>query len=373
MTKKLITALLSLSLALPLAVYSASAAPMAPSVAIIDTGIDDTLPSFQGKIVTQVCILEFTLCPNGTSFEESPRAAVIPSNFINSNGFEHGTQMASALLLANPNLNIVFIRIVGNNPTGGRINPTASSVDKALTWVKNNSSKYNIQAVTMSQGHHNLGPAGTDYCPKTPVTEQAIKDLIAINVATFFAVGNGSDYKRIDWPSCIESSVAVGSVDRGNLIASTSNNDVLLDFYATGYVTVPSAGNIVKNISGSSAATQTAAGLWLALRSSKPSYTYNQILDSFKNTTVSTIGRAGTFVKLMNLSGALSYTPAKAGPSAAEIAAAQAAAQAAAKAALKTQVDAAIAAAQAEHDAAVKAAADKLAATKATWLAKLNG
>lgn len=369
MTKKLITALLSLSLALPLAVYSASAAPMAPSVAIIDTGIDDTLPSFQGKIVTQVCILEFTLCPNGTSFEESPRAAVIPSSFINLNGFEHGTQMASTLLLANPNLNIVFIRIVGNNPTGGRINPTASSVDKALTWVKDNSSKYNIQAVTMSQGHHNLGPAGTDYCPKTPVTEQTIKDLIAINVATFFAVGNGSDYKRIDWPSCIESSVAVGSVDRGNLIASTSNSDTLLDFYATGYVTVASPGNVMKNISGSSAATQTAAGQWLALRSSKPSYTYNQILDSFKNTTVSTVGRAGTFVKLMNLSGALSYTPAQAGPSAAEIAAAQAAA----KAALKTQVDAAIAAAQAEHDAAVKAAADKLAATKATWLAKLNG
>ena len=189
-------------------------------ISIIDTGIDDTLPSLQGKIVTQVCILEFTLCPNGTSFEESPRAAVIPSNFINSNGFEHGTQMASTLLLANPNLNIVFIRIVGNNSTGGRINPTASSVDKALTWVKNNSSKYNIQAVTMSQGHHNLGPAGTDYCPKTPVTEQTIKDLIAINVATFFAVGNGSDYKRIDWPSCIESSVAVSQACKAIAIST---------------------------------------------------------------------------------------------------------------------------------------------------------
>ena len=89
MTKKLITALLSLSLALHLAAYTASAAPLAPSVAIIDTGIDDTLPSFKGKIVTQVCILEFTLCPNGTSFEESPRAAVVPASIINLNGFEH--------------------------------------------------------------------------------------------------------------------------------------------------------------------------------------------------------------------------------------------------------------------------------------------
>jgi len=369
MNKKLITALLSLSLAVPLTAHAASAAPSAPSVAIIDTGIDDTLPAFQGKILTEVCMLEFTLCPNGTSFEESPHAAVIPSDLINLNGFEHGTQMASTLLLSNPGLNIVFIRIVGNNSTGGRVNPTALSVDNALAWVKSNSSKYNIQAVTMSQGHHNLGVAGTDYCPKTPTTEQAIKDLIAINIPTFFPVGNGSDYKRIDWPSCIESSIAVGSVDRGNLIATTSNSDTLLDFYATGYVTVASPGNVMKNISGSSAATQTAAGQWLSLRSSKPSYTYSQIMDSFKNTTVSTVGRAGTFVKLMNLNGALSYVPAQTGPTAAEIAAAKAAA----KAALQAQVDAGIAAAQAEYDASVKAAADKLAATKATWLAKLNG
>ena len=373
MTKKLITALLSLSLALPLAVYTANAAPLAPSVAIIDTGIDDTLPSFQGKIVTQVCILEFTLCPNGTSFEESPRAAVVPASIINLNGFEHGTQMASTLLLSNPNLNIVFIRIVGNNATGGRINPTASAVDKALEWVKNNSSKYNIQAVTMAQGHHNLGAAGTDYCPKTPTTEQAIKDLISINVATFFAVGNGKDYARIDWPSCIPSSISVGAVDRGNLVASNSNSDTLLDFYAAGYVTVASPGNIMKNIAGSSAATQSAAGLWLTLRSSKPSYTYNQAMDAFKNTASPAPGRAGTFAKLMNLSDALSYMPTQAGPTAAETAAAQAAAQAAAKAALKVQVDAALLAAQAEYDASVKIAADKLAATRATWLAKLNG
>lgn len=373
MNKKLITALLSLSLVLPLTVYSASASTMAPSVAIIDTGIDDTLPSLQGKIVTQVCILEFTLCPNGTSFEESPRAAVIPANIIGMSGFEHGTQMASTLLLSNPNVNIVFIRIVGNSPTGGRINPTAVSVNNALDWVKNNSSKYNIQAVTMAQGHHNLGVAGTDYCPKTPVTEQAIKDLIAINIPTFFAGGNGSDYKRIDWPACISSSIAVGSVDRGNLIASTSNSDILLDFYATGYVTVASANNIMKNISGSSAATQTAAGQWLSLKSSKPSYTHSQILDAFKNTASSTTGRVGTFVKLMNLSGALSYAPVNLGPTAAEIAAAQAKALADAQAVLKAQVDAGIAAAQAEYDASVRAAADKLAATKATWLAKLNG
>jgi hypothetical protein len=370
MNKKLITALLSLSLIVPLTVHTASAATTAPSVAILDTGIDDTLPAFQGKIITEVCILEWTTCPNGTSFQEAPHAAVVPSNIINLNGFDHGTQMASTFVANNPNTNIVFIKIIGNTPDGSRQLAGEASVYNALAWVKANAAKYNIQAVTMSQGHHNLGAAGTDYCPKTPITEQAIKDLVAMQIPVFFPVGNGADYTRIDWPACIDASISVGATDRTDLIANNSNNDTAkTDFFTTGYVTVASPGNVMKNIAGSSAAIQVAAAKWLTLKSQKPSYTYDQILSSFKNTATAAVGRAGTFNKLINLNAALSYTPVTSGPTAADIAAAQAAA----KALLQAQFDAAIAAAQAEYDATVKAAADKLASTKATWTAKLNG
>jgi hypothetical protein len=388
MNKKLITVLISLSLVVPLTVHTASAATPAPTIAILDTALDSSLPAFQGKIVQEVCILQYGLCPNKQSFMEGVGAAAMSADTINLNGFDHGTQMASVFLKTNPNANIVFVRIIGDN-SGVRQPAGEATVYNALNWVKSNASKYNIQAVSMSQGHHNIGASGTDYCPKTPVTEQAVKDLIAVGIPTFFPSGNGRDYTRIDWPACLDVSVSVGYVDQQNEISASSNNDATkLDFFAPGFFTTAGPGNILKNISGSSSATQVMAANWIAYKSAKPSFTYDQILDSFRKTAVSTVGRQGTFTKLVDLTKALSYNSiaatVPAGPTAAEIASAKAAADkiiadkaaadaAAAKAILQAQVNAAIAAAEAQYQIDLKAAQDKLAATKATWLAKLNG
>ena len=392
MNKKLITVLLSLSLIVPLAVHTASAATPAPTIAILDTALDSSLPAFQGKVIQEVCILQYGLCPNGQSFMEGPGSAAMSATTITMNGFDHGTQMASVFVRTNPNANIVFVRIIGDK-AGVRQPAGEATVYNALNWVRNNASKYNIQAVSMSQGHHNIGAAGTDYCPKTPVTEQSVKDLINIGIPTFFPSGNGRDYKRIDWPACLDVSVSVGYVDKQNEISSSSNNDdVNLDFFATGFFTTAGPGNILKNISGSSSATQVMAANWLAYKSAKPSSTYDQILDSFRKTASKTIGRQGSFTKLADLGKALSYNSiavsapiVPSGPTAAELAAAKAAADKviadkvaadavlAAKAAIQAQVNAAIAAAEAQYQTELKAAQDKLAATKAVWLAKLNG
>jgi hypothetical protein len=383
MNKKLISALIAITLAIPTTAQAAglqNRIDSTPSVAILDTGIDTSLPAFQGKIVQEVCILEWTTCPNGQSFMEGKGAASMPANLITLNGFDHGTFMASVFVATNPNVNIVFIKIIGNTSTGARQNSGEASVYNALNWVKANASKYNIQAVTMSQGSHNLGAAGTDYCPKTPTTQQSIKDLISVGIPTFFPSGNGRDYARIDWPACLDESISVGHVDQQNEISTASNNDTAkLDFFAPGFFTIAGPGNVVKNISGSSAAIQVAGAQWIKLKSAKPTYTYDQLLTALRSTTSSTVGRQGKFVKLINIDAALAYNVAPvapAGPTPAELAAQKAASDAAAKAAaqllLKAEVDKAIATAQAEYDASVKAATDKLAATKAVWLAKLN-
>jgi len=112
----------------------------------------------------------------------------MPSNLITLNGFDHGTQMTSTFLMQNPNANVVFIRIIPSTETGARIatavDPTVSA---ALQWVAQNASKYNIQAVTMSQGHHILGAAGTDYCPKYQgVTYNVINALDQVGIPVFF-------------------------------------------------------------------------------------------------------------------------------------------------------------------------------------------
>ena len=376
MNKKLIAALIAITLAVPTTAHAAglqNRIDSTPAIAILDTAIDTSLPAFQGKIIQEVCILEWTTCPNGQSFMEGNGAASMPASQITANGFDHGTFMTSVFVKTNPNVNIVFIKIIGNTSTGSRQNAGEASVYNALRWVKTNALKYNIQAVTMSQGMHNLN-SGADYCPKTPTTQQSIKDLIDIGIPTFFPSGNGRDYTRIDWPACIDESISVGYVDQQNEISISSNNDTAkLDFFAPGFFTIAGPGNVSKNISGSSAAIQVAGAQWIKLKAAKPTYTYDQLLSALRSTASSTIGRQGTFTKLININGALAYNVVPVGPTPAELAAQKAAADAAAKIALKAEVDKAIAVAQAEYDATVKAASDKLATLKAAQLARLNG
>ena len=370
MKNKLITAVLTLSLLSPVAISQASGAD-APVLAILDTAIDTSVPSLQGKIVGEVCILEWALCPNGTNFEEGTGAASMPASLITKNGFDHGTFMATTAVSSNPNIKILFIKIIGNTSTGLRKPTGESTISAALFWLRDNATKYNVKAISLSQGSSGLlGKAGTQYCPTFPRTISAIQQLNAMSIPVFSASGNSRDYSRIDWPSCIPETVAVGAVDQIGEITSYSNNDSsLLDFFALGNMPAVGPGNISKNIAGTSAATQVAAATYLKLMTAS-GQSGNQLIDNMKANAVNTVGRQGTFKKLITFSNAVSAIPTN---SAAADAKALADAKAAKAAALKLEVDAGIAAAEKQYAIDLKAAQDKLAATRAAWMAKLNG
>jgi serine protease len=381
MKNKLITAVLTLSLLSPVAISQASDAN-APVLAILDTAIDTSVPSLQGKIVGEVCILEWALCPNGTNFQEGSGSASMPADLITKNGFDHGTFMATTAVSSNPNIKILFIKIIANTSTGLRKPTGESTISAALAWLRDNATKYNVKAVSLSQGSSGLlGKAGTQYCPIFPRTISAIQQLNAMSIPVFSAAGNSRDYSRIDWPSCIPETVAVGAVDQIGEIASYSNNDSsLLDFFALGNMPAVGPGNISKNIAGTSSATQVAAATYLKLMTAS-GQSGNKLIDSMKANAVNTVGRQGTFKKLITLSNAVSATPtnsAAADAAAKALADAKAAADAKAladakAAALKLEVNAGIAAAEQQYAIDLKAAQDKLAATKAAWMAKLNG
>ena len=382
MNNKLITAVLTLSLLSPVAISQASGAD-APVLAILDTAIDTSVPTLKDKVVGEVCILEWALCPNGTNFQEGPGSASMPDDLIVKNGFDHGTFMATTAVNSNPNIKILFIKIIANTSTGLRKPTGESTISAALFWVKENAAKYNIKAVSLSQGSSGLlGKAGTQYCPTFPRTVSAVQSLIAMNVPVFSAVGNARDYSRIDWPSCINEVVAVGAVDQINEIASYSNNDAsLTDFFALGNMPAVGPGNVTKNIAGTSSATQVAAAVYLNLMQST-GQSGTQLIDTMKLNASSTSGRQGTFKKLITMSSVVlnanstattSNAAELAAKAAADAAAKIAAEKAAAKAALQAEVNAAIAAAEIQYQNELKSAQDKLAATKAIWLAKLNG
>lgn len=307
--KKILISILAVTLSLSTA-YNANANlknknVVLPTLAILDTAIDTSLPELQGKIVHEVCLLERGPCPNGGTVMEGPGAASMPADLIRRNGFDHGTQMAFVALRNNPNINIVFVRIIGNNPSGVRQVTTEKTLVTALQWVIENKDKWNIQAVSMSQGHHNLLPV-VDYCPKTPNTESKIKSLVSLNIPVFFPAGNNGNPSRIDWPSCITDSIAVGATMPAKTIAVYSNNDSSrIDFFAQGTMQSIGVGGQRVNLAGTSASTQIAASNWLALKSFKPNLSYTELYNLFASTAENTFNSKIKSGKLMNLERAI--------------------------------------------------------------------
>ena len=49
------------------------------SLVIIDTGFDTSLPVISDAVIFEVCILSWSLCPNGRTFQEGPGSATLPA------------------------------------------------------------------------------------------------------------------------------------------------------------------------------------------------------------------------------------------------------------------------------------------------------
>lgn len=283
MNKKLIILLTAITLITP--TFVAKAEPQA-TIAVLDTALDTSIPEFKDKIVYEACVLEWNSCPNGKSLMEGTGAAVMPLAQMQKNGFDHGTQMVSALLKTNPNARVVFVRIIGATSTGTRQIATEATFVNALSWVIANKDRFNIQAVSMSQGHHNL-PKTKNYCPQTVSTQSRIRSLVSVGVPVFLPAGNTRDYSRIDWPACIDESISIGASTDYEDIPVWSNVDInKTDFYDLGVMRLAGPGNIIRNQAGTSISAQVAAAKWLALKTAKPTLTYQQLYDTLKATSV---------------------------------------------------------------------------------------
>jgi hypothetical protein len=310
MNKKILAVLATLTLVTT--TISANAASLQnknvaqPTIAILDTALDTSLPIFKDKILFEACVTQWSSCPNGLSEMEGTNSSTLNPEWISKNGFDHGTQMASIAVATNPNVKIVFVRVIGANSSGLRQATGEATVYNALDWVIRNKDKFNIQAVSMSQGHSVLRNPDPRYCPSTPITEGKINQLMTAGVPVFFPTGNARNYTKIDWPACIPASIAIGATMPAETIAIYSNYDPLLtDFFALGQVKAINPGNKVINVGGTSAATVIAATQWATIKASKPQLTYSQIYDLISRTSKTTSNSKIRNGKLINLQGAL--------------------------------------------------------------------
>ena len=255
------------------------------TLVIVDTALNSDKEEFSKNIIYEVCILEWATCPNGTKFMEGKGSANIAPQFIDSNGFDHGTLMVSAAVRTNPNLKIIFIRMVANSNTGARLNVSPTTVAQTLKWVLDNQTRFNIKAIAMSQGHHNLTSL-TKYCPNDNSTDYLVKQLRTNGVLLFVPAGNSRDYERLDWPACIPEAISIGGLNSDRKIAAYSNLDNnLIDYFENGTLIVNNVSGYERTAEGTSVAVQVAAAKWMQFITYYPNLTTEDRLQEFDSYT----------------------------------------------------------------------------------------
>ena len=173
------------------------------SIVVIDGGTNTSL--FKDNVVYEVCVLTLFKCPNGkTTMEGIGAANLPPTTDIN---FNHGTEMISVILQINPAVKIIPIRIVGMTQSGAQGMYSLDDVRNALNWVVANREKYNIVAVSLSQGRVYSG------CKVPTGLAQNIATLKSVQVPVMAAVGNDSDHTSVFSPACLPDTVSVGATD----------------------------------------------------------------------------------------------------------------------------------------------------------------
>ena len=257
--------------------------PLQKSLVIIDTGFDTSLPIIKDAVIYESCIMFWSGCPNGTSFQEGPGASALPTNISNTSNMSHGTQMASIAMNANPGQKIVLIRVVAYNANGDRMPISDSTVVKVFKWIASKRTELNIGAVAMAQGYHPTA-SGKNYCPKNVEMEKIILDLKIANVPVFLPTGNAADKTRIDWPACIPAAIAIGAINSKGQIADYSNYDRnLVDFYTPGDAPALLPGGAPSSAVGTSVSTLIAASYWMNVASLKPELTVPEVSQLFRN------------------------------------------------------------------------------------------
>lgn len=286
--------LLSIFVLLGVFVTPVQAAP-SQTIAVVDVGANTSLFS---NIVTEVCIVEMLTCPNGQKFMEGAGAANtgVPKN----KAIDHGTNMLSVVNKVNPNVGLIPIRIVATTAAGNPGLYTNASVKSALDWVAANRVKYNIVAVSVSQGKIFAG------CSVPAGTAEVVASLKANNVPVIAAAGNNSDWQNMMSIACLPDIVSVGATDNPDpgvsgiafcktcapTIARYSNGNPVL--YTNGRWYVTQGDGTTKFTVGTSNATAALAGWWVLNMKA----TYSDTLSSLLSASIvaSNAERTGKYV-----------------------------------------------------------------------------
>jgi hypothetical protein len=233
------------------------------TLVIIDSGINTNLPWAKAAVIEEACFIEFGNCPNMLPSMVGPGAASLDPALIKDKAMSHGTQMVSVAVAANPNVKIVFVRIVGLSAKGFATTYSTKAVTLALDWVAQNSDRLNVGAVSISVGRvyrEAACPASSD-----PKLQPLIIQLAAKNIPTVISTGNNSNQTKVTYPACIPQAIAVGATDTPYTLKQVagivhpimliSNSGPDLDLYALGRASTTDVHGVTSVSLGTSNAT----------------------------------------------------------------------------------------------------------------------
>ena len=222
------------------------------SVAVIDSGIDYTLPYFG-------------TCSVPLDINDPNCSVIVDLDFGVNDGLagdslsDHGTRVAGVVRGVAGSADIIGLDVFENS-----LNPVTTSavVMQALQWVATNAAVHNIAAVNLSLGgglySGACDSAGTGYSASIFATLQSV------GVVPVAASGNDGAKQQMSAPACISGAVSVGAVSDLTLsiagfnfvfdqIDDYSNSSPVLDLLAPGSLIA------MPGVSGSSLGTSFAA------------------------------------------------------------------------------------------------------------------
>ena len=271
--KKVLLALLSIALAFT--TMQPSQAQDERVLAIIDSAINsNNFPS----IIHEVCfttvkssdLSQNMSCPNGELFMEG-KGAASGKWPLNLNGaIFHGDSMVKAALTVNPKLKIVFIRVHNVTSLGASSAPVdGSTILRALDWINKNSSKYSIDAVSVSMAGiktenkvQSIHPGCTDPSILNPFVNQ-ISQLNAANIPTFVATGNSGSKTFVGFPACVSGVIGVGALGNQTQLEAVTNRGPGLDMVAFGRASITKYNGSPTDATGSSIANVVSAASYV--------------------------------------------------------------------------------------------------------------